>query len=758
MLKRLFADAQQKSDDRFNQILIRKFPGASASDPYSSTSGRQLTPGFSHASEQLNHYRGYSYAIIRLISSRIAGQPIHFAQDVTPLEADAGVRFGRPMHKAFISAKVPENFRTRAAGSQLVESHECVQLMERPNPIMCRFNFLFTTMASLEITGQAFWWMIRAEDSEDGKPAIWPIPTPWMRPNHRPKLFSSWIMRPPGHGEPIELPAESVAYFNYPNPADPLGSISPMQALAKTVTADESIETAQYRAFINGTNPGLAVVIGKLQDPSDTGIGSDEAPVLTKAQRQGILAQFKAHYAGVMKSDEPLIIDGFVKDVKRITQNNREMDFLNSGIATKGRLAQGWGVNPVSMGERDVSGRSASAVSDDHLTLNVINPRLEMCSQILTTRVIPYFTGDSSYYAFFELAKAKDAEYELSREQAMMGSGALTINEWREAHGLRPFIDGNMVLVPGIGLIPVEIKDDTEGSIEFPSLKRDWSDWKKSGFSSAAESFSESRMTALLTSVRQQYQSSLQADLTSFFINIGEKMAPVIEGYLGSSGSIPSSGAEMLFHDSEFLGSLKDFIRPRLLKIANQAATVEYELYIPRRSLDNLEMKSLFDFTKLPGRIIRSISESVSKLLSFDFWGKILETIRGDLGEAISRTSSSGRSGTDAARQIVSDVFGPLMSSERAGRIAEVEADAAANSGQYVVAEDFSKLGIAKRRQWITRLDSLVRDTHFKAYAQIAAIGQPFMIGGYPALFPKDPSLPPKERCRCRCVAVTLIE
>lgn len=59
--------------------------------------------------------------------------------------------------------------------------------------------------------------------------------------------------------------------------------------------------------------------------------------------------------------------------------------------------------------------------------------------------------------------------------------------------------------------------------------------------------------------------------------------------------------------------------------------------------------------------------------------------------------------------------------------------------------------GISLKKRWQTILDGRERPTHHRANGQIVPINQKFIVGGYPANYPRDPSLPMKELANCRC-------
>lgn len=57
-------------------------------------------------------------------------------------------------------------------------------------------------------------------------------------------------------------------------------------------------------------------------------------------------------------------------------------------------------------------------------------------------------------------------------------------------------------------------------------------------------------------------------------------------------------------------------------------------------------------------------------------------------------------------------------------------------------------------KRWVTREDERVRGSHAAAHGQTIALDGLFSVGGHPAQYPGDQSLPPQERINCRCLVV----
>lgn len=317
--------------------------------------------GLQAHAEQYNHNRGYVYAIIRTIAQRIAGQKIIVGRTNGHHEKRSITQ-----HKA-ISDLQPRVIKSGfdANDFTILRSHRLIDVLRRPNQIMVGYTLLYVTVSSLDITGKSFWWMQKAENTKSGRDEIWPLPASWVEPLHEQGLFSAWRIRPYCGMDYYDVPGNEIAYYYYPDPSDPMSALAPMMSQARTVTADEYLELAQTRSYQNGINIGMALTVGRL--PETAGITGDARPVLTASQRNELINLIKAQYRGVMNQDEPLILDGLITDAKKITNNPREMDYLNSSTNTKSRMAQGWGVNQISMGQIEGANRASSAVADDHL-------------------------------------------------------------------------------------------------------------------------------------------------------------------------------------------------------------------------------------------------------------------------------------------------------------------------------------------------------------------------------------------------------
>jgi len=93
----------------------------------------------------------------------------------------------------------------------------------------------------------------------------------------------------------------------------------------------------------------------------------------------------------------------------------------------------------------------------------------------------------------------------------------------------------------------------------------------------------------------------------------------------------------------------------------------------------------------------------------------------------------------------------------RAVTVARSESISALNAGRY---DAFTALGEEAGEQyehaWLSTEDARTRPEHEEADGQRVPLGQPFIVGGFPLMFPGDPSGPPHLTINCRCTSILL--
>lgn len=395
---------------------------AAAGELLTSGGGKLQLPGqqFTKAADQIAANKGWVFACVHAIASRCAGQAVHVGTK--------GKR--RP--------KRGKNWMP--PGVEPLDDHPLLTALADPNALQIAWSLWYFTYSSLELTGRCLWLVPKDEPLQ-----IYPIPSPWLTGVTGTTKFESFKVRPPGHAEEIIVPADEACYFFYPSPAGPMEACSPLQSAALAITADENIQRANVAAFANGGTPKHALVIGQNASLDSAGKTVQHRPQLTGPQRRQLIDAVLSVYRRAATTNEPAVLDGLVHDIKPLSLGPAELDFLNSGKATKARITQAFGVNPIILGEIEGSNRASAVAAEQHLA-STLNPKLRLVGDSLASWFSPRFGGNLAVW--FDQYQASDPEMEFRRMKLLAESGALTVNELRQFSGLPAMPGGDDPLLP----------------------------------------------------------------------------------------------------------------------------------------------------------------------------------------------------------------------------------------------------------------------------------------------------------------------
>src|SRR5262249_13077821 len=154
-------------------------------------------------------------------------------------------------------------------------------------------------------------------------------------------------------------------------------------------------------------------IVGDRAGPDGQNIGR---PQLTAPQKQQLIQSVRASYAGACKHGEPLILDGMIEDVKRLSNTPAEMDWAQSAATLKARITQTFGTNPIIMGEIESANRASAVAAEEHFAKFTVNPKIDLLSQVLTEFLGPMFSdGSGKLIVWIEPYTPRDEEMELRR-------------------------------------------------------------------------------------------------------------------------------------------------------------------------------------------------------------------------------------------------------------------------------------------------------------------------------------------------------
>jgi phage portal protein BeeE len=347
-----------------------------------------------------------------------------------------------------------------------LDQHPILDLLSDPSELMTSWSLMWVTVAGLSLTGRALWLY----GEENGRDSLLPIPLTWVESTDTRRTV--WNIRPGGTGTAVPVPGEYVAHFYMPDPADPYGALSPLVQAALAVETDNAIAQCQLQTFLQGIMPRVGIRVGK-----SAGINGDTRPTLTGLQRRQLIEMIRSAYAGVINANEPMIFDGQIEDVFKLSTSPSEMSYLESGASTKERVLQSWGISPILLGQVEGANRASATVADYNMVANTVNPIITMLSLTMTEWLGPLYAGPGERLRIWiEPAVAHDDEMHLKRWQAGAQAKVVTPNEYRRNVLNLPDIEGGDKLPesePALPALPAasdatkpEAKPDTEQKIQ----------------------------------------------------------------------------------------------------------------------------------------------------------------------------------------------------------------------------------------------------------------------------------------------------
>lgn len=103
----------------------------------------------------------------------------------------------------------------------------------------------------------------------------------------------------------------------------------------------------------------------------------------------------------------------------------------------------------------------------------------------------------------------------------------------------------------------------------------------------------------------------------------------------------------------------------------------------------------------------------------------------------------------DQMRDDIRAALSPKLYGSFVERLARTEAAIAINSARDWEARQAAYAGATVTKTWRTRRDHRVRPTHKDAEGQTVPLDAPFIVGGWPMMYPADPAAPASEVVNC---------
>jgi hypothetical protein len=341
--------------------------------------------------------------------------------------------------------KMTSTARTKAAGQELevLLAHPLLDILENPNPIQYRWQFVYSFVANINLTGWGY--IVYDYDEEQDRMLFYSLPTTWVRPIHEKGPFAEFKIVDPN--KPLSsadneetLTREQVAFAYLPDPQNPMRALAPAQSQMKAVRIDDHIQTSQERFFDNGIFPSVIVTVGSNPHPD---VPAGVRRRLSPAQRRQVHAAIRKTMGGVANYGNPAIIDGLIEKIERLSNTSTEMGWDKSEQATRTRLLSAFGVHPYILGEPVGVGGYAQVVNIEKRFFKRVNTFLDMLGCVMTHFAGPLASLEDDLLVWWEECEPVDPQLRQQFLLSLRKNSDISQNEIRSEAGFPPDEDRN---------------------------------------------------------------------------------------------------------------------------------------------------------------------------------------------------------------------------------------------------------------------------------------------------------------------------
>lgn len=397
--------------------------------------------------QQIQAYKDWVYAAARAIAEDVA--TIDYELYVNRTGQKSGViaqRLQNPRAVKELRKQIVKSAKGHSKPAlEEIESHPLLDLLYHPNPFMTKDEFTELTVLHMELTGEAFWYVIR---NDAGVPIeLWPL-TPYLVQikKHPQKFIEGYAYITPG-GNTMVIEPDDIIHHKYMNPDDIYRGMSVVRAAARAVDTDAHAADWNRNFFYNSAVPDLVL---------------EADGTLTDDTFKRLKDEWDGKYAGTDNSHKTAILEEGLK-VNVLGLAQRDMEFLDGRKFNRDQILALFRVSGAILGIQENSNRATAESAEYVFAKRVVRPKMMRLTNRITEDLAPQF--DTKLVVGFENPVPEDKDYLLKEKQTAINSWK-TINEVRAENGDEP-IDGGEVLYQPLNLAPLgkpqeAQADDTE--------------------------------------------------------------------------------------------------------------------------------------------------------------------------------------------------------------------------------------------------------------------------------------------------------
>ena len=286
--------------------------------------------------------------------------------------------------------------------------------MQKPNPLLSRFELIEHTVGHLEVHGNAYWFLA-------GEPGGLPLELWPLRPDRVSVVpdarrgVRGYVYEVEGRRVPLE--AAEVVHFRRWHPGNDYYGLSALEAARLAVEADRAMADWNRRYFGEGmaVPAGIVAIRERISDTD-----------YERLQRE-----WRSAYGG--RERRTAFLRGAAVEWHSVGLSQQDMDFLNARRFNREEIFQIFGI-PVGMFSENATEANA-LVGERVFVERTLWPKLVRIAEKITTDLLPFYGND--LIGRFEDIRPQDRRTQL--EEIRVARGVLTVDEIRARYfGLGP--------------------------------------------------------------------------------------------------------------------------------------------------------------------------------------------------------------------------------------------------------------------------------------------------------------------------------
>ena len=356
-------------------------------------------PPARNAEEYLKAYTSYIYTAVSSIAQEVASIDLH-------------------LFKASFTNQGPQTTE--------IYEHEVLSLLQYMNPLTTFYDMVEATQIYLELTGEAFWVILR---DNSGPKEVWLLRPDWVKVVPDPQTVIKHYTYSPGgnNSNAFIIPRENMVPFKYFHPLNPYRGRGTVQSAALPFDIMTFAQEYNRNFFFNSAIPSMLFTTEQK---------------LSEATIKRFMNQWQASYGGRGKSNKIAFLGNGLK-MDQISTAPKELDFIEQQKLMRDDVLAVFKVPKTILGLTDDVNKANADATTLAFMERVVTPRMIKFVGTLTEILLPMFTDNANLFLDFTDPSPQDTEMKLKRYESGRKLGWLSANEVRAEENMEPVEGGD---------------------------------------------------------------------------------------------------------------------------------------------------------------------------------------------------------------------------------------------------------------------------------------------------------------------------